>query len=352
MTSSGCSRAHAQPDHGRRDAGELAPLLALLRVRRDGRDRRHGLDAPQVRGAVDPLQARRRSAACLAAVPLTLNDMRCPKVGLAVVHQAHVLRGAGCSGWLGQAQVVHLLHLRVRGQEAGDLHGVRRHPLHLDPQRAQVVEEEERRVRRHARAGVAERPELEPGGVVGLHVVGQVPAGEVVAGDRSRRRWRSRRSRWSWSASGRRCRRRGSSGRISAGVAMVASTMNGMPWLWASVGDRLDVEARLLGVGRHLAVEEAGVVVDELLPRVDVPRLGHPAHLGAALPHPHVEELEGAAVDLGGGDEVDLLVPVASVIASSGSTACLIAAMPDEVHSAEASSAQPYASSSASVSSR
>ena len=73
------------------------------------------------------------------------------------------------------------------------------------------------------------------------------------------------------------------------------------------IGDLLDVEAGLLGVGWHLAVQKARVVIDDLPPGLDVPRFGHPANLRPALPHPEVEELIGSAVDLGGGHEVDAL---------------------------------------------
>ncbi len=77
------------------------------------------------------------------------------------------------------------------------------------------------------------------------------------------------------------------------------------------LGDGLHVEARLLGVGGHLGVEEARVVIREVFPLLRLPRPRHPPDLGPPLLHPEVEELKCSTIHPGTGDEVDGLVRVA-----------------------------------------
>ena len=56
ITSSGCSPPTQSRTMLGGNVGQLAALLALLLVRRDGGDRGHALDAPQIGGPPDPLE--------------------------------------------------------------------------------------------------------------------------------------------------------------------------------------------------------------------------------------------------------------------------------------------------------
>ena len=68
--------------------------------------------------------------------------------------------------------------------------------------------------------------------------------------------------------------------------------------------DRLDVEDLGLRVGDGLAEEELGVGPDGRPPRVDRRRVLDEAHLDAELRQRVLEEVEGAAVEAGGDDDV------------------------------------------------
>ncbi len=160
--------------------------------------------------------------------------------------------------------------------------------------------------RGHARAGITERPQLEPQSVVRLHFLVQVPGHDVVACDDGSRD----RAATGGSRLGQRMdhdvgpmferphERRGGDGRVHDERDAVTV---------GEVRYRPHVGERLLRIRGDLRVQEARSLIDQRLPLLDVPRLPDPAHLRAPLRHPDVEQLERAAVRLAGGDEVDVL---------------------------------------------
>ena len=75
-------------------------------------------------------------------------------------------------------------------------------------------------------------------------------------------------------------------GRMRAGVAQVASTMNGMPHEWARSATAFTSQNDCWGFDGRFHVEEAGVLVDLGLPVLDVLGMEDPADFDAPLLRP------------------------------------------------------------------
>ncbi len=95
-----------------------------------------------------------------------------------------------------------------------------------------------------------------------------------------------------------------SSGRIRYGVATVLSMTSGTPASWATPGDHLDVEDRVLRVADRLAVEQLGVGAYGRLPGLGVVGVLDERGLDPELGQRVVQQVVGAAVQRSPGNDV------------------------------------------------
>ena len=174
ITSSGCS----PPTQRRTMFGGMwasfAALLALLLVGRDGGDRRHALDAPQVGRRARSAGARRTSCAASSApaadaerhqVAVAVDRLSVELVVLGV-DQPHVAAGQLVERMARAARGTARSRPPVLLEELGDPHRAAAHQVDLRPQRAHVVQGHDRLQRVQVRPAVAVRQVLDVGGEV------------------------------------------------------------------------------------------------------------------------------------------------------------------------------------------